>query len=543
MTCDCIQRWGHCISTLLPIQIRALRTIREVGGLWASIGVGYGKTGIDLLAPMVVPDCRRALLLIPPQMREQLLTRDIPQWSAHFDLPNIIGGPTHHRGRPELLILTYSELSIPRGTALLSTLQPDLIIADEAHNLRHRDAARTRRFLRLFRAAPQTRLIAMTGTPVRTSILDYAHVMILALKDRSPLPCEPRELERWDEALSDDGPTSSLGVPLELRATGQTARQVYHDRLRSTPGIIMTEGLSVDVPLLIRGRTASPPAVILSAIRDAEHGLRPDGELLIEAWEETRLVSQLAEGFFYRWTWPRGETRETIDRWLAARREWHRELRVRLQTAGEHMDSPRLLETAAERWHRGWTHDGTVYPPHTRHPLTWRSGTWEAWMSVRDTAHPETEVVWLSDYLLRDMIEWSKESQGGLIWTAHTATGHALDRSGIHYYGEGAEASSQILTSESHLCYAVSMRAHHASKNLQQHHRNLIASITSDESMLEQLLGRTHRQGQRAAEVTADIYYFLPAHVDAWQTALTRARGITEREGGQRRLLHARSVK
>ena len=154
--CQCEVKWGKgkCMKNLLPIQIWGLNEGGKRGGLFAPIGVGHGKTGIDLLILMAIhayhPEVMTGILLVPANLRAQLTQIDIVQWRAHWNLPNINGDKWFTPGKPTLHVLSYNELSGARNSSLVSIIDPDVIIADEAHNLRNHTAARTKRFLRHF---------------------------------------------------------------------------------------------------------------------------------------------------------------------------------------------------------------------------------------------------------------------------------------------------------------------------------------------------------------------------------------------------------
>src|ERR1017187_7499188 len=149
-SCECVSKYNRqCVTELHYEQAQALHEIADATdrngkavGLFAPLAVGSGKTLLDLLAPLVVPNCRRVALLIPPQLRAQLLTVDWPFYAQHWKLPNLAGARYFNPALPTVYVISYSELSSAKSTDLLEKLQPDLIIADEAHLVRNRTAAR-----------------------------------------------------------------------------------------------------------------------------------------------------------------------------------------------------------------------------------------------------------------------------------------------------------------------------------------------------------------------------------------------------------------
>lgn len=536
--CDCVEKFGFCITTLAPIQGWALEEAHRTGGLIAPVGVGFGKTGISLLLAMVIADAKSAVLLVPPNVKPQLLTRDIPQWAAHFKLPNVVDGPPFPlvAGRPALRVIAYSELSNHKATALFDRLKPDLIIADEAHNLRRafgaQKSSRARRVKRYFDEQENTRFCALSGTMTARSIKDYAHLSAWALGEGSPLPLHQPTVEEWASAL-DPLPLVAPGGHLKkLCAGGETLRDGFRRRLVQTPGIVATEEGSLGTSLQLLERKPPPmPQPVRDALATVEKWTRPDGEELVEALTKAKCAREVACGFFYRWRWPRGEEIDTIEVWLEARAKWHRELRDKLKFAREHMDSPLLLAKAAIRFFDGY-----------KGPLpVWASEHWQRWVEVRDTAKPETEAVWIpeGEYLARDAAEWAKEAPG-IVWYEHDAFGKRVaELSGAPLFGGGTEASTAILGEKGTRSIVASIKAHGTGKNLQAFARNLVANPPSDAAAWEQLIGRTHRQGQKADEVEVHVYRHTDAMADALDTATMRAQYIRDTLGTNQKLLIA----
>jgi hypothetical protein len=145
----------RCCADLLPVQAWALHEAEKYGGLLGPIGVGHGKTLLDMLTPMVT-SAKRAVLLLPPNLKRQFLEVDWKFYGNHWRLPNLSGGQSYEPGLPFLYVVAFSELSGAKSTALLDGLKPDTIIVDEAHNVRNATAARTKRFLRFLKQFPAT---------------------------------------------------------------------------------------------------------------------------------------------------------------------------------------------------------------------------------------------------------------------------------------------------------------------------------------------------------------------------------------------------
>lgn len=545
--CICKDHYKRrCPDKVLPVQAWALEEMSKYEGLLGPIGVGEGKTLLDLLAPMVVPRCRVAVLLIPAQLREQLLNQDWAFYEQHWVLPNRAAGRWFHPDRPVLHVVAYSELSGAKSSELLKQIRPDLIIADEAHNLRNMTAARSKRFARHFHEFPDTRLVCWSGTMTSKSLRDYAKLSTIALRSGSPTPAHYQQVEEWSEVLDPNPWPVNPGALAQLCQPGEAVRVAYRRRVVETPGVVASPDTeNCQASLIFQERKVVCPPEIVERIRILEKSWdRPDSERLVDAFAVARCARELASGFFYRWRWPRNESLPVRERWLAARKEWHSEIREKLKSSKGQMDSPLLLAKAAIRWYEGYTHEGHTIPPHTKNgpQPTWCAQAWPEWKEVRDTAKPETEAVWISDFLVRECVEWATGGPG-IIWYEHDCFGREVARrSGHAFYGPGAESSRGILEERGDRPIVASIRAQGTGKNLQQFNRQLVANPPADGAAWEQLIGRTHRQGQLADEVTVAVF----RHVEAFKDALDRARGlasyIAQSFGGSQKLLKAQFV-
>lgn len=294
--------------------------------------------------------------------------------------------------------------------------------------------------------------------------------------------------------------------------------------------------------LTITERSFQAPEVVkkhLAALEAAWQ--RPDGEELVDAMSVGRCGRELSCGFFYRWRWPRKEPPEVIERWLKARKEWHKELREKLKLNRPHMDSPLLCAKAAIRWYEGYTHvtrdeegnelERRVIQPFSKEgPLpTWRSETWLPWKEVRDSAKPEMEAVWLDDSFVDACLAWLAEGPG-LLWYEFDGLARRLlerARQGgpkVVFAGPGAEGDSRVVGLVGTEQVIASIRAHGTGKNLQVFARNLVANPPSDGATWEQLLGRTHRAGQTADEVTVEVF----RHTEPFRAAIEKARDLAD---------------
>lgn len=508
---------------LKEVQAWALAEAARVLGLLGAIGVGEGKTLICLLLPTVLQS-KRAVLLIPPQLRDQVICRAIPELAQHWRIPNLTAGQgsvAYPDVDGVLHVIAYSELSAAGTADCLERIQPDLVICDEAHAVRNFSASRTKRFNRYFKAHPTAKLCALSGTIVSKSIRDFGHLAKFALRERSPVPLEWPVLQSWAEALDPSDFTPPPGELERLCRPGEDVRGAFKRRLLCAEGVVSTSESKVGCSLVFYRREVKVPPEVRAAL----DGLRntwctPGGEEITDALSFSRYARQLGAGLFLRWIWPRNESLAVRGSWLEARKSWHREVRERLKLSLPGQDSPLLLARAAAEGR-------------------WNSYAWEDWAAIKDHARPETEAVWISDYLVEDAVRWGKE-RVGVIWYEHEALGEAIARKGgFPLYGGGDEASRCILNEDGSRTIVASRKAHGEGKNLQAFCRHLFTTMSSNAAVNEQLLGRSHRTGQKADEVEIYLYLQTPEMRAAFMAARKEAKFIEEVKGEKQRLSYA----
>lgn len=534
----------RCITELLPVQAWALWEIRLAGGLLGDIGVGQGKTGLDFLAAMVVPGCRHAALLLPPERVEQLVA-DYEAWREHFRVPTLVVGDRHWfqpAPAPVLRVVPYSRLSRPEATTLLDELRLDTVIADEAQNLRGRAAARTKRFIRLYLARPDTRLCAWSGSITSRSLTEFAHLAALSLGEGSPLPLDPDEVERWAAAVdASEWPAPPGALTRLMASTGQPEpRGAVRVRFTETLGVVSTaDAVPCPASIVIRERRPPPaPAAVREAMLAVRRTwTRPDGEEMVEAPEVARCLREISSGFYYRWLFPDDPAADLVAEWFDARKGWHRELREKLSHGAPHLDSPFLCAAAAERGRRGL--------PGSDGAPAWRARTWARWADVKDAVRHETEAVWIDEWLARDAAEWlartAREGEPGVVWYSHDAFGAAVSRaSGLPAHsGGGDEPVRRAAASGSPL--VLSIRAYGTGFDGLQHgySRALVANPPSSGDAWEQLIGRLHRRGQLADEVAFETYRHTPEVASAVDRAIVLAKYVEGVTGKRQALLAA----
>lgn len=499
-------------AELWPIQSAALAEIACCRGGFFPIGVGWGKTVISLLAGAAL-GVKRPLILVEPSLRGKLLDHDIPFWSQHFEFPT-----------PQ--VVAYSELSSAGKADILDRLQPDLVVADEAHNLKRKQSARTKRFLRYFKEHSGVAFVALSGTMTARSIKDYAHLIELALGEGSPLPRSYHELNDWADAI-DCSPMNFIlpGALKRLCEPGEELRSGFRRRLTHSPGVVATEEGALGTSLYLHRHVMDVAKEVSSALNSLRKTWTIGDEALADNLSFLRVAKQLASGFYYRWAWPEGVKDHE---WLEARSEWNRQVRHFLTYSSKPgLDSPFLVAHAVARGER----DGDLRQ------------AWESWQRVSSRPCPPVETVWISDALLEDALKFAGTLENCIVWYEDVAIENAL-RGRIPTFGGGPVASKALLELDAskYPRIACSIKAHGTGKNLQAWSNNLILSPPSSGKVWEQLLGRCHRPGQTADAVHAYVYLHTPELEGAMESALASARYIQETQGQKQKLLYADKV-
>lgn len=500
---------------LRPIQERALFEAWKTRGLLAPIAVGGGKTLISALLPTVLGLPKAVVLTTAGLLNDA--EQELRKYRSHFKI------------LPSVRWLSYSLLSSPQQATILDELQPDLIISDECHNLASMDAARTRRFLRYFKAHPNTVYCAMSGSIAASSILDFAHLARLALKASTPLPRDYVTVKEWSEALDVSKQPRPPGALLRLAdpldgdpSSTARARRGVRRRLVDTVGVVASSSNNIGIPLLLKVVEAPPSKKIDLAVAELEESWRrPDGEELTTALEFSRVCRQLRIGGFYRWIWPN----EVADReWLLARSAYRSALRTWLKTcAAERMDSPFLVESALLR-------DDPL--PNRSESAALRSA-WRDWLPLRERPEPPVTWEWFTDRVASWAASVATQA-GTIVWVEFQAVGKTIGRmSGAPWYGEGEEAAKAIIQESGSRGIVASMRAHGEGRNLQQFHNNILVGAVSSGRRAEQLIGRTHRPGQtRQVDVT-----LLKSFMPEWKAALQKAQFAQDLVGNSQKIL------
>lgn len=480
-----------------PLQAAAVHEGRQLGGAFIFGRAGIGKTWVAGVLPVLLAQqgYRRPLILTAGKMCKR--TREHPHGETGKEFARM---RQHWRIVEFFELKSYTFLTRAENATWLEQWRPDVIICDEAHALRRlADASVPKRIKRYLDANPAVRVFAMSGTFHKSKLLDYAHILNWCLRDQSPLPDDPAELEAWSKAI-DEGDAIGIrhiakyGCPTE---SWDAAKAWYANRLRRTPGVIISDDaftgsrLRIDVVNVnpqcepefeaLRDRLERPDGYALTP--DRKHDDGESGSALAVAGTVWQVARQLALGFYYTFDpQPPAE-------WLRARKAWARFVRAMIEQ--------QLADTELQVWQA--CEQGSRRVPE-----------FETWRAIRDTFRPTTVARWVNDRALR-FAQWWGSQAPGLIWCEHEAVRLRLSElTGWRHYGPGGldPAGRHVSDAKSaHGSIILSRQANFEGRNLQyEWHRNCALGIPNANLIFEQEVARSHRDGQRSPEVTFTVY-------------------------------------
>lgn len=505
-------------QVLRPMQALALCELMMRRGLFAPMPVGSGKTLVSLLAAVAI-EAVRPVLLVPASLKEKT-RRDKEELDKHWRLPE------------NLEIVGYEWLSQSTNRTALLDYEPDLIIADEAHKLKNLRSARANRVKEYMRKAPDTAFVAMSGSMTKSSIMDYAHFIRWALgEEERPLPNDPEQLETWARALDhhrggnaiqrgNPGALSMLCDDEELNLwrydRHKAARLAYRRRLQETVGVVASFGTSVEAALNISACRPQVPSEITEPLGQLRAGWElPNGEVFDDPVRVQAAAKQLALGMYYIWDPP------APAHWLQARKIYSAFVRDKIARSPV-LDTELLVR-------RRYAESPEVLD----------------WLAVKDDFTINTVPTWISEEIVHWCANWGQKNPGGIIWTEHVFFAEKLaEVSGFPYFGQKGIGPAGLFIDDADPKQTIiaSIASNCTGRNLQNRCRNLITSMPSSGVTVEQLLGRTHREGQEEDEVLVDVLITAVEQQNCFWAAVSEARYAHQSTGAPQKILLATVV-
>jgi hypothetical protein len=458
-------RTANGTQRLRPIQAVAIREALKCGGLLLNARVGAGKTLVAALLCTLFEDMRPLMIVPGGHNRSKAdplgkTGREIAAYREHWKISH------------NLQIVSYNDISRDVDERLLATYRPGAIICDEADKLRRVTASGcARRIAKYMSATPGTLFFSMSGTMWKEGVRDFAHLAAWALRNGSPLPLIPSEIDQWHNVLKGERGLAPK-VAAQLGCSVEDIPGAFRERLTQTPGVIISTDQFTDVPLTLE-RVAIDAGTRRELMTLYTDGVTPDGWDALEdgqdesesgtgTWAQAR---RLALGFYHR------PDPVPPKPWMLARRGY-----ARLVTR---MMSEFNTELQVRRW-----------AEKEQHP------TWIKWRDIQPTFTPNFVPVWLTDSALTYCAEWGQA--GGIVWTDHRAFAARLaQETGWRWFaGGGVDGSGMPIESCTDSTIIASRQANGTGRNLQRWNRALITACPGSGRDVEQLLGRQHREGQ-----------------------------------------------
>lgn len=580
---------------LFNTQVGAVLAYDLYGGLFAPIGVGWGKTLITLMIVNRAFERReseRSILFVPPPVYVQLTQQDIP-WARKrvgLRVPFTLMGGRDLKSRQTAAaskkkgcyIIPYSQLSTKDAEDILNLIEPDLIVFDEAHAIKNPKAARTGRVIRYLSRKPNTKVVALSGTITSKSINDYHHLITHALNENSPLPLEPALAQNWSFVLDAkaDPSDAQVGPITPLLAWSRTHfpkeklpigvpgfRKAYKIRLNTTPGVVSTGDNEIGVSLIIENTPVDLKPVqeteeyrkLIRLMTDVEELWRtPSGDEIEYGFHKWRYLYELTSGYYYNLRWPTVEELQSRQRLSAdeaqaylveaqvhheALQDYHKKLRRWLEYQGRpRLDTP-LLVSSNMAAHGSRDVGADLF------------GAWRNAKDLEFEGMPErlSEPKRICDFRIRHAVEWARkhdeDGTGALIWFHHDTAGRwlaeELKAAGIdciwcpsESIRKGSNATVLDQKNKDRIM-VVSMGGHGTGKNLQHFQEQLFLQFPRKADLLEQVIGRTHRNGQDADELV--IHTMNTSMFDHLNTAacLVDALYIHQTTGARQKAIYA----
>lgn len=508
---------------LFPIQALALYEMGTTGGLLGPIPVGAGKELICFLASRVM-FATHPLLIMPAHLVKRSYG-EMTEYGKDWRIPT------------NLRITSYQMLGQANRADSLGAVPPDLFILNESHRIKNKNAAVSRRVIRHMAQYPHASFVAVSGTLLSKSILDFAHVAKWCLKP-CPLPEDYGTLQEWSEALDEKpggwnqrepGALLHLCNAEELANPPTTAARLgFRRRLIETPGVVAAHGGN-DVahengdPIQITIKAVSytqDPIVEQHFEKLRNEWSTPSGWLFSMAMETWRHARTLSLGLHYEWDpippgGPEGP-------WMLARKKWKQFVRAQIKDS-DTLDSERQVANAC----RKGALDNTAF---------------NAWQLIEPSYTPKPKATWHCSGALDACQRWMSEGPG-VVFTDHTFFAEELARrTGARYFGaQGIDKTGlPVEQADPNSCVIASRIANSTGRNIQFWNRALVTAAPHQALEWEQLIGRLHRHGQ-TRDVEVSVLIGCIEHHDGWLRSLELARATKDTLGVPQKLLIAQT--
>lgn len=549
------------------IQALSLWEIFQGRGAYLGIPVGGGKTLISWLAAYIL-DAQRPVLILPESLfnkTEREFRKYAQTWQA----------PRHPIVKVGVKALTREE-NVDLLSRMFGGLGPDFVFIDECDLARNQEGSAAKRIDR-FKVESQSEdpdewpgiepgaeieslteaqrdavigwcrakgvpFVCATGTGTRFSILDFSHFLCWTREHAAPVPLDPDEIQEWAKALDERSKgrpqyqrrlragalLELIDLPAELvqdltdYGAGELgfARATFMHRLRSTPGVIITDEDDCDQPLNFRLVCApEDPAINEAFDQFRKRWELPNGQEIIDGLSFWRGEFELGTGGFSYWVVPPPEE------WRDARRAYGKRVLEEIKKTAYSADPKDTARAVA----KAFPNDPIV----------------KAWQRIKPTFKPVTDWQWVSASVVNYAARWALE-QTGTVWCQSIAVGEAIAQAaGIKFYGAQGLAvdGSDIEYAPRDRSLVAGILSNSRGRNLQESlggvpgfNRGLAVQCPQSGDMCQQLFGRLHRFGA-GRPVLWDILITSGGSRYAWDMAEREATFVMQTQSQKQKIL------
>lgn len=569
---ELVSRW-YCPSgsmKLFPEQVKAMMQYHDFGSIICPISVGGGKTLVSVLAAndgYTLFGKRKILLMTPSHLVNQLRQTELPKYrkimSINVPFYWLAGESASRRmmmaksNRAGCYVVSYSLLSTSSGAEIMDAIAPDLVIGDEIHRVASANpSARGRRFKEMIKKYSPA-IVGLSGTITKKSPRDYHFLVVNALQERSFIPRPAMLNDEWSKILDTNASSIDQFQPNQAPQPGPIKivvdwakknfhdekyknnlvgfRKSFYDRMRTTPGVIVSSGKD-----LVNSSLRFSNIKISAAEKKASQGwdklqelvntlvnewVSPNGDEIEHAMHIWRYRYELEGiGAYNSLFWPDAEAiakkrkvpesvaEDYLDRSLIhhkLQQAYNKELREFIKyKARQGLDTGFLI--GQDMFRNGSDNVG--------HDL------YSAWKEAREAKFPEIiereeGFVRVCDFRIKKIIEWATRHQkenpgkGAVIWYDNIGVGlwlkDAFMQAGLPYFYCPANTQGRKNISDEankgHFVLAT-FNAFSEGLNIQYNHSHCFyAQWPRSATIAEQSLGRLHRPGQLEDEVRVFI--------------------------------------
>jgi hypothetical protein len=571
--------------TLYPTQAQALHEYITFGGILAPIAVGWGKTLISLMISHHAfnkEGMKKIMLCIPPEVLPQFEhdLRVARTWVPLAVPVFILGGKTRTRRRQlaasrktGLYVVPYSLLSTTDTEENLKDINPGLIIADEAHKISRAHAARTKRMRRYLQSHPDVKLVALSGTITSKSLRDYWHLSKAALGNRNPLPNILEMANEWSDKIDSKASSDGRAGPLkhlvdwarkhfpeeEFPLSTMGFRRAYRHRLVTAPGVVSSGETDIGTSLLFQNRNVRLEGDGAEYLKElittvVDEWQTPNGDEIEFAMHAWKWLFELSAGFYNELFWPTPEVLASRKGWeikkarsvlegskkhFLAGQEYAKVLRDFLKMGRAGLDTPMAVGSFMHQ-------QGDKCVPRVPRDV------YETWCAMRALDFPDridrdSRAVRICPYKIHDAAEWCRhlpKGKGAIIWTYHQEMGQwaydVLREEGLPNVLHAPAGANELIcnTANADKIVVASVSAHHTGKNLQHFEHQLAIQWPRPANVAEQMLGRTHRNGQKADEIVATMQLCVDWDHYNFAACLNDAIYIHQTTGNRQKLVY-----